>query len=390
MSTLNITVCGGGNGAHACAALMAQQGHKVRLFSPITYEIENIRRNYSENDGLSIIESNKVINKVKLEHITDDANTAFQKASIVFVIVPSFAHKPIFRHIAKNIEKDALVVVMPCRGLMELDVKRFLPNISVIACQTLPWACRLEKPGSRINIKGAKNKIQVAHMPFVLNEIYDHLLEELLSMKIERVKNMMTMTFANIGQIFHPGIMYSQFKSNPNQEFSREDTPLFYQGVTAEGADILERLAHEIHEITLEVAKIDDSIELEKILSPSEWLMESYGNQIENRSTLQTMLNSNTAYKGITVPTIEIDKDRYMANFSARYVTEDVPYSLLVTRTIGNICGVETPMMDEVINSLGSWIGQDWIGQFEIAQKLSTHSRLPVFYGCETIYDFIN
>lgn len=269
MGSLNIVICGGGNGAHACVALIVHKGHSVRIFSPIRTEVELVRENYRCNQGQSFVIMDKEVNTVTLSTVTNDTVTAWGDVEVILVVVPAFAHKTIFRYIAKRMKPDVLGVVMPCCGLIELDIQRFLPNTTVMTLQTLLWACRLIIQRSHIDIKNIK-----------------------------------TMTFSNIGQIFHPDIMYDQFRYDPHREFTESDIPLFYQGVSSEGAQILQILADEIHTIMLRLYEIDGRIKPQKVLPSIAWLSESYGEQIEDSSCMQTMLNSNLANQGIKVPAI--------------------------------------------------------------------------------------
>lgn len=386
MRSLNITICGGGNGAHACAALLSLKGHNINIFSPIAKEAEIINANYARNGGLDATIEGRRITGIQINSISCDP-IVIRDASIIFVIVPAYAHKTLFKYISKNMNPNALIVVLPSRGLIELDLQTFLPNKNVIAFQTLPWACRLVELGSDIEIKGIKTGIQASSRPFDLSELYYIQMEQLLDMPIERVKNMLTLTLANIGQIFHPGIMYGLFMQDPKRLYKSSECPLFYQGVTFEIAEILQLLADEIYSIAKKIAEVNPNIELDIILSPKEWLIKSYKGQIRDLSSLQAMLNSNTAYQGINAPMIKVDDNHYQANFNVRYVTEDIPYSLLVTKSLGDMMDIKTPTMDKVISELGSWIGIDYLEYYNTAKKLSSLSRLPLFYGIDSIQD---
>jgi len=52
VNRLNITICGCGNGSHACAALLSRKGHIVNIYSPIEKEIELFKESYTKNNGL--------------------------------------------------------------------------------------------------------------------------------------------------------------------------------------------------------------------------------------------------------------------------------------------------------------------------------------------------
>ena len=47
---------------------------------------------------------------------------------------------------------------------------------------------------------------------------------------------------------------------------------------------------------------------------------------------------------------IEVTPGQFIPNFQYRYLTEDVPYGLVVTRALAEIVSVDTPMIDEVIS----------------------------------------
>jgi len=378
MRKLDIVICGGGNGACACAALQLKKGHQVSLFTAVPGEAEQIRTRLTKNGGLDATVRGERLEGLQV-NVTDDP-AVLSSAAVIFVIVPAFAHSTILEQISQHMQKDALVVIMPARGLLELDLEKYIPDANVIACQTLPWACRLNAEGTHVEIKGAKNGMQAATRPKDLSDVWFGIAEELIEMPFTRVKNMLTLTLSNIGQIFHPGIMYGLFRDDPNRTYAEEECPLFYQGVDQRSADTLEAVSREIHAIANELKKSNPDIELDKIETPTQWLLRSYAGQIEDESSLKTMLNTNKAYRGIKAPMVKLENGRYKPNFQARYITEDLPFSLLPTKYLGLQAGVDTPAIDQLIRETGAWIGCDFLGDIENAERLKKRSRLPLFY----------
>jgi hypothetical protein len=47
---------------------------------------------------------------------------------------------------------------------------------------------------------------------------------------------------------------------------------------------------------------------------------------------------------------IEVGSGKFVPNFQYRYLTEDVPYGLVITRAFADLVSVETPTIDEVIS----------------------------------------
>ncbi len=387
MEGLKITICGCGNGAHACAALMSCQGHDVTIFSPLKGEIGEFRKNYEENNGLDAVIVGEEKKGLSISRVTDDPEEALRQADLVFVTVPAFAHETVLGCLKRHVNRSALIAVMPCRGMIELEFDHFWNEVHMIAFQTLPWSCRKEKMGARVNIKGIKEKIQAASYPSGLSNLFFRQLEELLNMRIERIHSALTLTFANIGQIFHPGIMYGLFKEDPFREYEENEIPLFYQAVTEEGADILEGLSEEIRQAGKAFQTVMPEIETDRILTPEEWMLDSYEDVIEDKTSLAAMLRTNQAYKGIHAPVKQTERGTFQVDYSARYITEDVPYSLLVTRTLAKMAEVKTPLTDRVIETLGQWSGYPYLENCERAMELAGRSRLPFFFGKREIAD---
>lgn len=405
VNKLNITICGCGNGSHACAALLSRQGHNVNIYSPIEKEIELFKENYTKSQGLTIkmgsgimeglnsenenLKDVEVSRNLKINKISDKASEVIPESSLIFIITPSFAHKNILYNIRDYVSKDSILVFMPSRGGLEYEATAIIPHANVVAFQTLPWACRIKNFGSEIYISGRKSRIQAASLPGDISPIYFYLLEKLLELKIERIEHITTLTLANVGQIFHPGIMYGTFKDNPKVTFEEDNIPMFYQGISEEIAQLLSDISCEIQNIAKKLNETNENIEHEKVFHVKDWLLSSYEELIEDKSSLHKMITTNSAYKGIKVPVRKVDENLYAPDFGSRYVVEDVPYGLLVSKSIAMMVNIETPVIDEVIDSLGKWTGNDYMGNLKSLLKFASQSRIPQFYGVNNINDYI-
>jgi hypothetical protein len=56
-----------------------------------------------------------------------------------------------------------------------------------------------------------------------------------------------------------------------------------------------------------------------------------------------------------------------MPDFQARYLSEDVPYNLLVTRGVAELAGVDMPVIDQVL----SWAQQRLNKEYLVAGKMT-------------------
>ena len=79
-----------------------------------------------------------------------DIAEAMKGALAVFVVVPAFAHKPIFKKMISHLENGQHVVIMPgnygCFKLRKmLNDMGVSVDISVTETASLPYACRITK-----------------------------------------------------------------------------------------------------------------------------------------------------------------------------------------------------------------------------------------------------
>jgi hypothetical protein len=79
----------------------------------------------------------------------------------------------------------------------------------------------------------------------------------------------------------------------------------------------------------------------------------------------------------------EVAPGQFVPDFGARYLTEDVPFGLAVSRAFAALAGVETPAMDRVIAWAGECLDHDFLGR-DAAQ-----TRIPQNYGLDSLEQLI-
>lgn len=407
MAGLTITICGCGNGAHACAALMSLKGHCVNIYSPLEDEILQFQRGYDEERGMTMkfgprllsgeenlmgedAEPIKIHSDIKLNKISSNASQVIPDASVIFIITPAFAHRNILESLKPYLSRHSTLVFLPSRGGLELEVRTVIPGVSVLAFQTLPWAVRTTKFGRQVVISGKKKCIMAASIPADLSNLIFCQMELLLDMRIIRLRDIFTLTLSNVGQIIHPGIMYSIFKKDPCATYSPDCLPLFYQGLDEEGGLLLEQMSDEICRIAEMAAYRYPQIETDKVLPIRDWLLASYEGQIADTTSVYKMFITNRAYAGLKAPVRMMEDGRCQPDFSTRYITEDIPYGLLVTKSIAMMLGAGTPAIDEVLTGIDRLGGCRYVDGLNAVKKLSAASRLPESYGIRTIQQMLS
>ena len=67
--------------------------------------------------------------------------------------------------------------------------------------------------------------------------------------------------------------------------------------------------------------------------------MRCYPEDISDKTNLYTAIQTNAACQGLKHPVKKTDDGKFVADFTYRYMTEDIPYGLVVIRGIAEIDG---------------------------------------------------
>ena len=132
----------------------------------------------------------------------------------------------------------------------------------------------------------------------------------MLGLPIGQTSSLLALTLANTGQLIHPGIMYALFATFEGTPFGTEDAPLFYQGLSQEGARTLADLSDDIQAIR---TRLQTALDLSAVRPLFDWLLQSYGDAIADPSTLYSAFVTNRAYSGLAAPVREAEPDQARA-----------------------------------------------------------------------------
>jgi hypothetical protein len=364
MEVHKITVCGGGNGAQTLVPIAAHNlGCPVDVYAPFADEAERLRAGVAAHDGIEI--TGAVQGKAQPRQVSADPAEVIPGSDVVVLVLPAFAHESTLRQIVPFLDEGALVGAMPARGgfgycAAQILAERGRDDVGLFGLQTLPWACRIREYGQVVHVLGVKNVVDIATRPAAKVEQIASFLEQMLGLSIGTAANMLALTLANTGQLIHPGIMYGLFADWDGTPFGADGVPLFYHSLSEEGAQTLAGLSDDVQAIR---ARLEPALDLSAVRPLKAWLLRSYGDAIADPSSLRRAFVTNRAYAGLKAPVREVSPGQFVPDFHARYLAEDVPFGLAVSRAIAKLAGVETPTMDEVIAWAGAQLGKDYLGR---------------------------
>jgi len=394
MKIETITICGGGNAAHAMIPIIRNHfSGKINLFLPYGNEAAYFEKLIEEKRFITAtIRDKKIYGRP--DKVSKLAQDVCKEADLILMPLPAFAHEPTLLQIAPFLKEETIIGAIPARSGFEYTALKILKDnkkekVKIFGMQTLPWACRIKEYASKVDILGKKGSVGIAAFPHKITSELVSFLTRLLDLKIEPLPNMLTLSLANVGQIIHPGIMYGLFKGKEGLKYRKEEIPLFYQGVTKEISNTLKMMSDEILVLTKKIKNIDKSVSLNHVLGLKDWLIYSYKESITDKSTLQSCFVTNRAYKGLRAPMKKINNDYFLPDFQARYLTEDVPYGLVVTKAIAQLAKVDMPIIDEVILTISKWIGKEYIKGGYLEGKDIKDTRIPQNYGINCLEEII-
>lgn len=344
---MNAAILGAGNGGLSIGAYLALRGWDVSLFDAFESQLSAVR-----NSGGVSLTGSSMNGFAKFKEITTDLGKALFGCPLIMITTPAFAHRELAEKCAPFLCRGQTVVLNPGRtgGAMEFRhrVLEINPEADFVSAesQTLIYACRKTGP-AEAKIYSVKEKVPLAAFPSsdtlkaidALNSVYP---------QFEAASNILETGMMNMGAIFHPAPAIL----NIARIESKEVFDHYTDGITPCVGEVLEQ-------VDKERVAIAEALEV-PTLSCRNWLGMAYGIKIEPEDTIRSALRKNEAYKGIRAPS-----DPY-----ARYITEDVPMSLVPLSELGRIAGVPTPCMDTLITLAGFLHKTDYREKGRTAEKL--------------------
>jgi opine dehydrogenase len=333
-----IAVLGGGNGGHAVAANLSLAGFKVNFFElpQFAESFEKVLRTKEiQIQGISID------GIAKLNLSTTDIQQAIKDAEFIFVITPAFGHKAMAEICAPFVQDGQIIVLMPGSGgslefvniFRQKKVKREI--VFAESC-TLPYGARLKGPG-HVSVLINAVILPTGVFPSKKTEEVIPKLKQFYPM-ITSAKDVLEAAINNPNPIVHP---VATLLSATRIEHSKGEFYLFAEGMTPSVARAYESLNQERLSLCKALGyKLHhwDNLEFKDYnLGETE---EECRYRILNTS-MDAAFGKDGIYAGIKMKGPEHLKDRF--------VTEDVPYGMVLLSTLGDFLGIPTPTHDAVI-----------------------------------------
>ncbi|MEE9910338.1 MAG: NAD/NADP octopine/nopaline dehydrogenase family protein [Deltaproteobacteria bacterium] len=329
-------VLGAGPGGMAMAGHLALMGRKVNLFTRNPDRLAPV----IARGGIDV--TGEIQGLAKLDVVTNDARKAIEHSEVLMVVVPATAHRNIAQIIGPHVHDGHIILLNPGRTGGALEFAQVLQTVNpgvrpyLAEAQTLMYASRLTNPG-QVHIYGIKNSVPLAALPSYQTADILPIIRSALPQFVPG-DNVLKTGLDNIGAVFHPAIT---LLNSGRIEDTKGDFQFYLEGVTPAVAGILEAIDEERVAVAAALGI--------RANTAREWLYLAYN---AAGKTLLEAMHANPGYRGI----------KAASTVHHRYISEDVPASLVPIASIGEMLGVQTPAMRSIIHLASVMHGYDyWI-----------------------------
>ncbi len=326
MMTKKFTVVGAGNGGKSMAAHLAIMGQDVALYNRSFIHIEMI----AKRGGIDLESYPGGPHGFgKLSAVTDNMEETINDAEVIMVVVPSFGHADIARTMAPHLKDGQIVILHPGRTCGAIEFREVLnrcgcnSRIILAEAETFIYACRSEGP-SQARIFRIKEAVPLAALPANNTQAALSAIEPVYPQFIDGI-NVLQTGLNNMGAVFHPALT---ILNAGRIESTRGDFQFYVEGVTPSVAMVLEV-------IDRERVTVASAMGL-RARTSMEWLKLAYN---VRGDTLYDAIQNQTGYYGINAPN----------TLQHRYITEDVPMSLVPIAALGERYGVSVNGINAII-----------------------------------------
>jgi opine dehydrogenase len=299
------------------AAHLVLKGFQVSLFNRSQFRLGGIlARGGIELEG-------EVNGFAPMEVVTTDMQIAIQDSDVLMVVVPANGHRFMAQKAAPYLHDGQVILLNPGRTGGAIEFRNTLreegcrAKVIVAEAQTFIYASRALNP-AQVKIFRIKNSIPVAALPASDTAQALSLIRQAYP-EFVAAPNVLHTSLDNIGAVFHPTLTVLNAARIEN---TRGNFQYYIEGNSPSVSHILEALDAE----RVAVAR---AFGVEAI-SAQNWLELAYD---ASGGNLYEAMQNNEGYYGINAP----------PTLSTRYISEDVPMSLVPITSMGEQFGVSVP-----------------------------------------------
>lgn len=336
-------VLGAGHGGLAMAGHLGLMGFDVNLYNRTEERIWPVQ----QRGGIELIGELEGFGKISLA--TSDIEAAIKGVDVLMVVVPATGHRFMAEICAPYLQDGQVLVLNPGRTFGAIEFKQVLKGkgcaaeVIIAEAQTLIYASRATGPG-QAKVFSVKASVPLASIPAYRIPDVLKAIRPAFPQFVPGT-NVFKTSFDNIGAVFHPAITIL----NAGWIEDKIDFEFYVQGASPAVCAVLESL-------DAERVAVAEALGIHA-MTAREWLYRAY--DVTGKNLYEAMM-ANPGYREILAPT----------TLNIRYVTEDVPMSLVPMASLGDMLGIPTPTIKSFIHLASVIHGCDYWGEGRTVERL--------------------
>ncbi|MFL7961290.1 NAD/NADP octopine/nopaline dehydrogenase family protein [Pseudomonas kielensis] len=356
MNVLKVAICGGGRTGHLNAILFKQLPDvQVSLFTSnqdiVDHHARQIPMQALMPDGSTL--------SARPDRVTVEAKVAVEDADLVIITVPAHARPQVLQEIAPHLSTTKPVYVGAIPGFCGFDwlaqaTLADKPNLVIWGMKDVPHTAFDLKPGRSVKMGGGKSQLYVAthaRETQASRQQLQQMLSRLYGPCVTLLDHYLEITLTPGNPIMHSSVIYGLI--GPYGQWHRKIFPqrlCWWTECPELGAYFLERMDEESQNLCAVISQ-RMGVDLSSVKSLKQEIVEAYGEQIRDRSSMLSILRTNRAYNDILAPMVPADGNRpgYVIERQSRAFNEDVAYGLVLLVEMAKRFELKVPYIEEVL-----------------------------------------
>ncbi|MDH6306215.1 opine dehydrogenase [Parabacteroides sp. PF5-5] len=360
----SICICGGGSLGHVIAAVLSNKGYTVNIWTsrPTQWQSEII---VNDCNGKTI--------KGVLNVVSGRPEDTVAISDMILLCVPGFLVEQTLRDAKPYIRPETLVGSVVCSNGFFWIARHILGSTcGLFGFQRVPYICRLIEYGKSAEIKGYKSKLKIAGC------LADGKLDELAAFFSQAfdtptytLNHYLEATLTNSNPLLHPTRIYGMLSKETTDAFDKEF--MFYEEWDDYSSEVLINCDNEFQ-------KILEHLPVKREEIPG--ILEYY--ESTDPASLTRKIRSITAFKGIKMAMIN-QAGKYYVDYSNRYFTEDIPFGLLIIKSIAEAMSMDTPYIDTLLQWMQGRMQKEYLVGSELKGQDLPCSGIIQNFGIDNI-----
>lgn len=338
---MRVGIVGAGSIAFGSSAFLEQQGHKTTLWSPSGERTKAIAK------GEPLV-ANGAVEGTFHPAAAESAKDLVEGSEVLLIALPAYGHKTVLDAIAPYVRAEQTVIFSSHASFGALYLSRLLAQRGVVAT-IVAWGTtavtgRQQSPTS-VNVNTVRKKVDLATVPASRSADGFAICQTLFGDRFVDRGSLMAIALSNLNPQNHMGIALGNMT-----RMERGETWSQGQNVTPKVGRLLEQLDEEriaiATKLGLEVRNIFQHFHLSFHVPMS--------------SISQMNQEMHEAGNGGSGPTTA----------DSRYVTEDVPFGLVMTAKIGRLVGQKAELHEAGVAIFSAMYGRDFTAENDLLNAL--------------------